>query len=204
VGLPYTSLEDFYDEEGRPTTEWKIGLDPKISGGPVLVVETEYYGNGKTKRRVRQMCDENRKPLSFISNGTAARLEEQFDADEARTRIYETGFDEQMVGFSTRETKFSNGGFQSVTHTRSDGAVVSPVRVIITDVTPTNEQPKSSELRVGDQLLAANGKPVASTYAWVFGGFQGGWVEVMRGGQRIRVDGLVAGPLGVILEDRAH
>ncbi len=203
AGLPYTSTEDFYDEKGRPITEWKIGLDPKVLGGTVLLIETEWHSNGKAKRRVRQVCDENRKPLPFISNGTAARLEEQFSADEQRERIYETGFDEKLVGFSIRETKFSSGNLQSVVHTRGDGSAVPSVRVIITEVTPPAEQPKSAALQVGDQLFSANGKSIANTYAWVFGGFSGGWIEVLRNGQRIRIEGFVAGPLGVTLEDRA-
>ncbi|HKO96453.1 MAG TPA: protein kinase [Pyrinomonadaceae bacterium] len=203
AGLPYTSIEDFYDEEGRPLTEWKIGVDPKIVGGSVLQIETQYHSNGNPKLRVRQVCDENRKPLAVISNGTASRLEEQFSADEQRERIYETGFDEKLVGFNTRETKFSNGTLQSVTHKRGDGSTVPSVRVIITGITPPAEQPKSVELQAGDQLLSANGKPVATAYAWVFSGFSGGWVEVLRNGQRVRIDGFVAGPLGMILEDRA-
>lgn len=203
VGLAYTVSEDFYDENGRPTTEWKIGLDSKLVGGPVLQTETEWHSNGKTKRQVRQVCDANRKPLPFISNGTAARLEEQFSVDEQRERIYETGFDEKMVGFSTRESKFSSGNLQSVTHTRGDGAVVSSVRVMITAVTPPAEQPKSGMLQPGDQLVTANGKAVPNAYAWVFGGFPGGWIEVLREGRRIRIDGFVPGPLGVDLEDRA-
>jgi len=202
--LPYTAAEDFYDENGRLTTEWKIGLDPADFGGPVLRVDTEWYSTGTTKRRVRQVCDANRNPLPFTSNGNAAHYEEEFNSSEQRERIYETGFDENLVGFSTREAKFSGGNFQSVTHTRSDGTVLDSVRVIIAGVTPPADQPKSAELKAGDQLVAANGKPVTSAYAWVFAGsFPGGWIEVLREGQRIRINGFVPGKLGVTLQDHA-
>ncbi len=156
------------------------------------------------KRRVRQVCDANRKPLAFISNGTAARTEEEYDAIAQPERIYETGFDESRVGFSTREAKFSSGNLQSVTHTRSDGRSLESVRVIIVGVVPPSDQPKSAELKPGDQLLAANGQEVSSAYGFVFGPkFPGGSVEVLRDGQRVRIDGFNPGSLGVILEDRA-
>lgn len=202
--LPYTATEEFYDENGRLTTEWKIGLDPKYIGGPVLRLDTEWNSNGPMKRQVRQVCDENRQPLSFISNGNAAHYEEEFDASEKPERIYETGFDEKLVGFSTREAKFSGGNLQSVTHTRSDGTLLDSVRVIITNVMPPADQPKSAELKAGDQFVAANGKPVTSAYAWAFAGsFPGGSIEVLREGRRIRIDGFAPGKLGVTLEDHA-
>ena len=204
AGLLFTGSEDFYDEEGRLTTEWKTGCDPKDFGGPVLRFDTEWHSTGAMKRRVRQVCDANRKPLAFISNGTAARTEEEYDAIAQPERIYETGFDESRVGFSTREAKFSSGNLQSVTHTRSDGTSLESVRVIIVGVVPPSDQPKSAELKPGDQLLAANGQEVSSAYGFVFGPkFPGGWVEVLRDGQRVRIDGFNPGSLGVILEDRA-
>jgi hypothetical protein len=48
-----------------------------------------------------------------------------------RERIYETGFDEDLVGFSTREAEFSRGDLQSVTFARTDGSRVDHVRVIV-------------------------------------------------------------------------
>ena len=204
AGLPYTMTEDFYDENGRPTTEWKIGVDPDASGGPVVRFDTEWYANGKMKRWVRQACDANRQPLAFTSNGDATRHEEEYSTNEWMERIYDTGFDEKLVGFSTREAKFSGGILQSVIHKRSDGTVLDSVRVIITEVVPPANQPKSAELKVGDQFVAVNGKPVTSAYAWTYaGGFPGGWVEVLREGQRIRINGFGPGNLGVALQDRA-
>ena len=105
AGLLFTGSEDFYDEEGRLTTEWKTGCDPNDFGGPVLRIDTEWHSTGAMKRRVRQVCDANRKPLAFISNGTAARTEEEYDAIAQPERIYETGFDERRVGFSTARSK---------------------------------------------------------------------------------------------------
>ncbi|OLE55150.1 MAG: hypothetical protein AUG51_04650 [Acidobacteria bacterium 13_1_20CM_3_53_8] len=204
AGLAFIAVESFYDEQGRVTTEWRTAGDPRNFGGPVLRFDTEWYSNGKTKRQVRQVCDENRQPLPFISTGTGAHYEEEFDENEQRVRIYETGFNENLVGFSAREAKFSGGNLQSVTHTHSDGTVLKSVRVIITSVQPPPDQPKSAELKAGDQLVAANGKPVTSAYAWVFAGsFPGGSLEVLREGQRIRIDGFNPGKLGVSLEDRA-
>jgi hypothetical protein len=154
------------------------------------------------RRRVRQICDANGKPLAYISNGTAAFMEEEFNETERLERIHETGFDEKFVGFSEREVKFTDGKLQSVTHKRGDGSALASVNVYIKRVTP--EQPKAAELREGDQLVAANGKPVTSAYAWRFSGdFPGGWIEVLRQGRRIRIDGLSPGKLGIILEDRA-
>ena len=88
-----------------------------------------------------------------------------------------------------------------MTHKRSDGTALESVRVMIKAVQP--EQPKAAELHPGDQLVAANDKPVTSAYAWVNAGtFPGGWIEVMRDGKRIRIEGFKEGTLGVVLEDR--
>ncbi len=91
---------------------------------------------------------------------------------------------------------------QSVTHQRSDGTAVESVRVIIKAVVP--QQPKAAELRAGDQILSANDRPVTSAYDWVFAAnFSGGWIEVLRDGAKLRIDGLEPGTLGIVLEDRA-
>jgi hypothetical protein len=204
AGLPFTMTEDFRDESGRVTTEWQIGCDPRNCAGPVLRIDIEWHPNGSMKRRVRRVCDANRNELPFVSNGTAAYTEEEFDENERLERTYETGFSEARVGFFRREARFSGGNLQSVTHTRSDGTVLDSVRVIIISVNPPANQPKSAELKSGDQLVAANGKPVMSSRAFSSSGpFPGGWLEVLREGRRIRIDGFGPGALGVILEDRA-
>ena len=202
--LVYTAEELIYDESGRVTTEWKIGTDPVYFGGASFRIDTEWQANGKMKHRIRQVCDANRHPVTVSANGNAARYEEDFDFVGQRSRIYETGFNEQIVGFSEREASFTGGTFQGVTHKRSDGSVVTSVSVVITEVQPPANQPKSSELKPGDVFVAANGKPITSSYGWVFAGtFPGGVIEVVRDGQRIRLEGFVAGTLGVALEDRA-
>jgi hypothetical protein len=204
AGLLFTGAEEFYDENGRPTIEWKTGADVKRLGGPVVRVDTEWHANGKMKRWVKQVCDENRQPLPFIHTGQAAHYEVEYNSDGQQERIYETGFDEKLVGFSTREAKFSGGKFQSVTHTRNDGTVLDSVRVIITEIAPPAEQPKAAELQPGDYFVSDNGKPVTSAYAWAYGGtFPGGWIEILREGRRIRIEGLNPGNLGITLEDRA-
>jgi Protein kinase domain len=204
ASLACTSIETEFDEEGREVTEVKRGCNVAELGSRVIRTDTEWYKNGARKHLVRQAYDENGKALSHISNGNAAHFEEDFaeNAENDRPeRIYETGFDQQLVGFSTREAKFSNGSLQSVTHKRSDGSTLPAVEVYIKFVVP--EQPKAGELHPGDLLVAANGKPVTSAYAWVAADFGGGWIEVLREGRRIRIEGFRSGKLGVVLEDRA-
>lgn len=200
ASLACTSIETDFDEEGREVTEVKRGCDVAELGSRVIRTDTEWYKNGAHRHLVRQAYDENGKELASISNGNAAHYEEDFAESDRLERIYETGFDEKLVGFSTREAKFSDGRLQSVTHTRQDGSNVPAVEVYIKSVDP--QQPKAAELRAGDQLVAANGKPVTSGYAWVANNFAGGWIEVLRQGRRIRIDGFIAGKIGVVLEDR--
>ena len=200
VGLPYAQREESYDENGRIFLIWELGC-PTSAGAPAYSTDLEYHRTGAQKRRVRQACDMNRKPLAITSTGIAARSEEEFDQLERRERIYETGFNEKSVGFSTREAKYSAGAFQSVTHKRSDGSIVERVGVFIVDVRA--QQAKAAELRPGDQLLEANGVPIQSAYGFTATTFPGGWIEVLRDGQRLRIEGFEAGPLGVGLEDRA-
>jgi hypothetical protein len=142
----------------------------------------------------------NRKPLALTSTGIAAHKEEDFDQLERSERIYETGFNEKTIGFSTREATFSAGVFQSVTHKRSDGSTVEAIGVFIVEVAA--QQAKAAELRPGDQLLEANGVPVRSAYQWA-STFAGGWIDLLRDGKKLRIEGFEAGPLGVALEDRA-
>lgn len=203
--LAYSAEEFIYDEGGRVTTEWKIGTDPVYFGGTSVRIDTKYQANGKMEFRIRQVCDNNRQPVLISENGNAARFEETFDFVGQRSAINESGFNEKLVGFSRRTTIFTGGNFQGVTHTRSDGKQVGSVLVVITQIVPPENQPKSAELRPGDIFAAVNGKPITTAYAWVFGGaFPGGTVEVIRNGQRIKIEGFVAGTLGVGLEERAR
>jgi tRNA A-37 threonylcarbamoyl transferase component Bud32 len=202
AGLGFTTRDITLDENEREILEWKLGCNVAELGAPVFRTETEWQRSGARKRVVRQACDENRKPLAVVSNGTPAYFEQDFNELDGLERIYETGFDEKVVGFSSREAKFVSGHLQSVTHSRSDGTLLDNVRVIIKSVAPA--QPKAAQLRAEDQLVTANDKPVTSAYAWVAAGtFPGGWVEVIRDGRRLRIDGFQEGPLGIVLEDRA-
>jgi YD repeat-containing protein len=194
-------LEKEFDDKGREIGEWKIGADVETTGAPVWHTETEWHNTGARKRIVYQACDAERKPLLYISTGKGARTEEEYDALERRERIYETGFDEKVAGFNVRDARFSAGDFLSVMHKRSDGSTVEAVRVILKAVIP--QQPKAAELKAEDQLLAANGNPVHSAYEWAFTAFPGGWIEVLRDGKTIRIEGFVAGSIGLILEERA-
>jgi serine/threonine protein kinase len=198
----WSGMETEFDDDGRVVTEWKLGLDPSRTGAPIVRIDTEWQKTGSRKRRVQQACDTDRKPLTATATGGAARIEEEYDQLDRVERFVESGINEKIHGFNTRETKFSGGSFQSVRHGRSDGTALESVRVIITSVAP--KQPKAAELKVGDQLVAANGNPVRSTYEWIFAGnFPGGWIEVLRDGQTVRIEGFEAGKIGITLEDRA-
>jgi len=164
--------------------------------------DTDWHRTGARKRLVRQACDANRQPLKFISNGTPALFQEDWNEIDSLEHIYETGFDEKLLGFSTREARFVQGQLQDVTHKRSDGTTLESVRVIIKSVIP--QQPKAAELRAGAQFLAANDTPVISAYHWIFAGnFPGGSIDVLRDGQHVRIEGFEPGSVGFVLEDHA-
>ncbi len=200
AGLHYAALEKSFDDNGRVFLLWEIGC-PSTAGAPSFSTDTEWHRTGATKRTVRQACDMNRKPLALTTTGMASHIEEEFDELDRRERIYETGFNEKTVGFRTREAKFSGGKFQSVTHKRSDGSIVESVGVFIVEVAA--QQAKATELKVGDQLLESNGVPVRSAYEWASATFSGGWIEVLRDGKRVRIEGFEPGMLGIALEERA-
>ncbi|PZR75038.1 MAG: hypothetical protein DLM73_06270 [Chthoniobacterales bacterium] len=201
AGYPYASTDETYDENGRAILTWHLEC-PESAGAPNFRIEAEWHKTGARRRQVTQACDANRKPIESVTTGVfCARKEEEFDELDRPQRIYETGFNEKLMGFSTREAKFSEGKLQSVTHKRSDGSVVEAVRVIITAV--EREQPKAAELEIGDQVLSANGNPLRSAYDWIFHAFQGGWIEVLRDGKTIRIDGFDGGKVGMTLEDRS-
>jgi hypothetical protein len=200
LGTP-SLVEKEFDDKGNPVSEWHIDPDIETFGAPAWHTETEWYNTGTPKRRVRQACDAERKPLPSISTGKGARTEQEYSANNRLERIYETGFDETLVGFSAREVKFSQGILKTVTHKRSDGTQLESVRTIITAVTPA--QPKAADLKTGDELLSVNGDLVHSAHHFTSRDFPGGWIEVLRDGQTVRIEGLTAGPLGVTLEDRA-
>jgi hypothetical protein len=198
AGLQYAQIEESYDENGRTFLIWEIGC-ASSAGAPAFSTDLEWHKTGARKRRVRQACDMNRKPLALTTAGIASHIEEEFDQLDRRERIYETGFNEKTLGYSTREAKFSGGTFQSVTHKRSDGSTVE-VAVFIVDVVA--QQAKATELKPGDRLLESNGAPVHSAYEWAFTNFPGGWIEVLRDGKKLRIEGFEAGSVGILLEDR--
>jgi hypothetical protein len=51
--------------------------------------------------------------------------------------------------------------------------------------------------------LGCDGNPLPGAYHFVFHDFPGGSLEVLRDGQRVRVEGFEAGSVGFFLEDRA-
>lgn len=194
-----------FDANGQVTCIWQIGCSEETMGAPVWRYATEWRGPGVRKREVQQACDADRKPLPSISNGSPAHSEKEFSESNKLERIYETGFDEKLVGFTIREAKFTGGDFQSVTHKRSDGTGVEAVRVMVKEIF-ANAPSVAAELRAGDQLMSVNGNPVRTALEWPPArNFPGGWIEVLRDGHRSRIDGFKAGlgALGMKLEDRA-
>ncbi|HKO62242.1 MAG TPA: hypothetical protein VJV03_13850, partial [Pyrinomonadaceae bacterium] len=202
TGLLYTVVEEEFDENGRQVTKWEIGYDPTFLGGAARRITTEWRSNGTMKSRLLEICTADRIPLLTISNGNAARTQEEYDLDENLERIYETGFDSESVGFVSRETKFSRRKLESVIHRLRDGTPVESVNVFIYAIVAPRDQPKSAELKSGDQLIAANGKRVTTAYSFL-STFSGGWIEVLRENQRIRISGFKPGELGIGLQERA-
>jgi hypothetical protein len=79
---------------------------------------------------------------------------------------------------------------------------VKTIRALVKTILD-HPQPRTSELRVGDQLLTANGAPINNAYEWMLGtNFAGGFIEVLRDGKVLRIDGFLPGKLGILLEDR--
>jgi hypothetical protein len=200
AGLRCAQFEETRGEDGRVYLAWELGC-AESEGAPAFSIDQEWHKTGARKRSVRQACDMKRKPLALTSNGLPARVEEEFDQLDRTEHLLESGFNEKTHGYSVRESRYAEGRFESVTHKRSDGSRVEPVRVLIVEIEP--QQPKAAELRVGDQLVEANGVPIRSAYQWKWTPFPGGWVEVIRDGKRVRIEGLEAGPLGLALEERA-
>jgi serine/threonine protein kinase len=204
AGLMVVESEAIYDENGRIISDFRTAADPVVPfGGPMLRIDTEWNANGKRVRRIRQVLDRNRNPISIAAGGNYAYSEENLDWNGQHVRIFEKGFDEKLVGYSSLEAKFLGGTIQTVIHRRTDLTIVPAVQVIITQVSPSADQPKLAELKVGDQLVTSNGTPVTSSYGWALSEFKGGWLEVIRNGQRIRIDGFVEGVLDISLQDRA-
>jgi hypothetical protein len=198
----YEESEDDLDEKGRKTTSWQFGWDEKTWGASIWREDTEWTAKGLMRRLVQQACDANRQPLEKVSNSEPARIEEEFDAAGALQRKLETSFDEARVGFHSRELSFTGEKLERVVFRNADGSEVKTIRATVKAILD-HPQPRTKELRVGDQLLTANGEPIKSKFEWMLGTkFAGGFIEVLRDGQVIRIDGFQPGRLGILLEDR--
>ena len=198
----YSAIDSEFNEDQRKVREWTTGWNVEIFGASVWRTETEYYANGSIRRKVQQACDEARQPLSVLPTGDPAMILEEFSGIGRLEHLLETGFHEQLVGFSQREARLVEGQLQSVTHRSADGSVVAPVHAVVKGFYADAQAP-AAQMRVGDRLLTANGLAIGSTLEWTIGfNFPGGWIEVLRDGERIRIDGFEAGKLGVALEDR--
>ncbi len=202
AGLSFTTSETTFDDNARETVVWEIGWPVANVGAPVWRRETEWYHTGIMRRRVWQAFDDRRVQLDTVSNNDPSRTEEDFDAVGKLTRRLETGYAESRLGFHSRELRLASGNFESAVLRRSDGSEVKDVRVLVHSILP-DAQPTTAQLRPGDQFLTANGERVVSALEWMIGtNFSGGWIEVMRDGKRLRLEGFLPGKLGILLEDR--
>ncbi|HSI14808.1 MAG TPA: serine/threonine-protein kinase [Chthoniobacter sp.] len=202
AGLPYNMQEEEYDENGRESVTWQYGWSLKIFGATVWRKDSEWYTNGGLRLRIWQAYDEKKQKLETIQNRDPAHTEEEFDGVGKYLRKLESAFDEKRLGFYSRELRFVAGELQHVVFRSAEGTELKDIRVIIHAI-EDGAQPKSAELKVGDQLLTSNGTPMGSAYEWMLDrNFAGGYIEVLRDGQKLRIDGFEPGKLGVILEDR--
>ncbi len=203
----FATNESKFDDQGRATQHWQMGNDVPTAGSAVIYTEV-VWGTGSAKvREITQACDENRRPLEKTANGQPARVEKTYDDFGANMKsLVERGFDEKAVGFYEREVNIQPGsGSVSVTRRRRDGSMVpqAQVKVRIRRVLEGAPEP-SRRLRVGDQVLTVNGREVTSMYMFGDGkGANGGAVEVLREGQRLKFEDFAPGPLGVLMEETA-
>ncbi len=202
AGLAFTMSETLYDEKGREKMTWETGYSVADSGAPVWRRDIEWYATGVMQRRVWQAYNEDRQQLDTLPNTSYARSEEEFDVQGSLTRKLETGYAESRVGFHSRELRVALGQLQGVVLLKADGSELKDVRVLVHAILP-DAQTATAQLHVGDQFLTANGVPVTNAYEWMINGnFAGGWIEVLRDGKRLRIEGFTKGPIGVLLEDR--
>ena len=193
--------EDYKD--GLLVCEWMLGYRSEIHGAPSWRTDTEWTAQGDVKRRVREACDTQRQPIPMIHNGSPARTEEVYGNPEQAESLLETGFDPAITGFYSRVAKFKDGKFDSIVHALQDGTPVTRVRVFVKAVMD-DAQAGSRQFHPGDQLVNMNSTPVTNFCEWVYGGgYTGGWIEIMRDGVLVRLDGFVPGRLGILLEERA-
>jgi hypothetical protein len=202
ASLPYYLQEEEYDENGRGFLTWQYGWSLKKFGASIWRKDSAWYNTGILRHEIWQACDLNRKPLQKVANLDPARTEEDYDAVGKIERRLEADFDEARLGFRSRELSFLGGRLHRVVHRNGTGEVINDIRVFISAIL-SDAQPKAAELKKGDQLLSGNGESVGSAYEWMLGTqFNGGYIEVLRDGQRIRIDGFESGQLGILLEDR--
>ena len=201
-GMEFSESDDEFDEKGRKVESWQFGWDVKRWGASVWHAEIEWHSTGVMRRRIWQACDSSRQALETVSTGNPARTEEEFDSIGTPARTLETGFDQTRMGFYSRVLQFISGNFESVVYRNKDGSPVKNIRVMVRAILESAQR-QARELQVGDQLLTANGTPVGSMYDWAQSmSFPGGFIEILREGKTLRIDGFQAGPLGILLEDR--
>ena len=200
----YSGAETEFDGAGHPVLEWQTGWDVVNQNGPVVRTAKQWSAAGKLTRKVREICDEQRQPLAVAPlEDTAARVEETYDDQGRLEGLVESGFNPAVSGFASRTTKFREGKFVSVVHLLPNGTQVPAVRVYVKAVLQ-DAQASSRNLLREDQLVSIQGTPVTCVYAWIYGeGFPGGWIEIKRQGVLQRIEGFSAGPLGVMLVERA-
>jgi hypothetical protein len=200
-GLSFNATEVTFDLNGREITSWQSGWSVEDYGAPVWYRETSWYNTGVIRRTIEQAYNEQRKLLSVLKIKYPSRIEKEFSAKGDLARDFSSGYDEANYGYDSRELVYEEKDLKSVTYRRQDGTEVRNMRVMIAGINE-GAQPKTLELKVGDQFLAANGVPVSSAFEWALArDFHGGYIEVLRDGERLRIDGFRDGKLGVDLAD---
>jgi hypothetical protein len=202
TGLPYTKEEAMYDEKGRETAAWQFGW-PESEGATVWKKDTEWYDSDDTRTIAWQAYDEQRQKLTKLTNLNPAYYIDEYSRTGSLTRKYQSNYDESRLGFFSREIMLNDGKLERITYRRSDGSEIKEMRTLVHEILPDAQPIVKEKLRTGDQLVSANGAPIKSAFIWTFGSdFTGGWIEVWRNGETIRIDGIEGGTLGVYLVDR--
>jgi predicted Ser/Thr protein kinase len=207
AGLPYNLEDEEYDESGREIVTWQYGWSVKKYGASIWRKNVAWYhiggqNTGALRHLSWQACDEKRQPLEKVANRDPARIETDYDADGKVERQLDADFDEARLGYRSRELLFLDGKLHRIVHRNGAGQQLKDIRVFVTSIR-LDAPAKSAELKVADQLLSGNGEPGGTAYEWMLGTrFNGGSIEILRDGQRLRIDGFADGKLGVMLEDR--
>ena len=201
--LPYNEEEQNLDEKGRDVLTWQSGWSLN-TGAPVWCRVSKWYEDTTDLHSEEwQAYDEKRHKIKALTNLDPAYYINEYSEKGVPMHRLQAGYNEAKLGYFSREWFFSDGKLIKMVYRRSDGTEITNIRTLVHQILPDAQPVILQELRVGDQLVSANGVPVTNPYMWTYGSdFPGGYIEIKRNGQPIRIDGIEGGTLGVYLEDR--